>query len=135
MISVVVRHLALLALTALMLVMTLPSAAFAYSIQLANQSSGGPIRWGSTSVPYQLHAQCSVDLPTPVCLNEVRESFAAWSANCSALNMYEAGTSATKQVTSIGYGTNGLNEVAWIEDSQWVFGSYVLGVTLSLIHI
>ena len=103
--------------------------ATAYSVSLTDGSSGGVVRWYSNQVGYYLNSACSADLPTASCLQEVRDSFSQWKATCSALQFVEQGTNGTKQLTSIGYPTNDKSELAWIENGQWAFGSYTLGVT------
>ena len=71
----------------------------------------------------------SGDLNASACLQEVKDSFAQWSASCANVSFQYQGASNGKQLTSLGYSTNGKNELAWIEDGQWVYGSYVLGLT------
>jgi len=43
--------------------------------------------------------------------------------------MDNLGTLAQTQTTVVGYGTNGKNEIEWVENNQWTYGQYVLGLT------
>ncbi len=79
---------------------TAPSA-FAYSVSLSNGDSGSIVRWMTSSVDYHLHPDCSADLNTTVCLNEVRASFQQWeSPSCTAINFQEAGYSSNLALTA-----------------------------------
>ncbi len=104
-------------------------AALAYSVTLTGGDTGAIVRWNKKSLAYHLHPSCSSDLQTAACLDAVRASFAAWKANCADVSFVEQGFSQNLQLTSIGYGDNGKNEIAWIEGSQWTYGKYTLGVT------
>lgn len=107
-----------------------PGAALGYSISLSSDTTGEVVRWPKSNIPYWLHPACSSDLNTAACLSECHESFKTWvGKGCSTLQMYSGGQSSNKKLTSIGYNKNGMNEVAWIENSAWTYGKYVLGVT------
>ena len=116
-------------------VLAVPSSVSAYSIGLTGDTTGGIVRWNASSVGYHLHPNCSTDLPTSACLDEVRASFAQWSAGRADIEFVEQGFSNSKQLTAIGYSDNGKNELAWIEDGQWVYGNYVLGITSPLFSV
>ncbi|MCB9729174.1 MAG: matrixin family metalloprotease [Deltaproteobacteria bacterium] len=107
----------------------LPATAGAFSISLSGGTTGQIVRWKQSTVGYWLHPACSADLSTSVCLDELRKSFAAWNTSCTKLKFSDQGTSSSKQLVPIGYSTNGKNELAFIENSAWNFGSQVLGVT------
>ena len=117
------------ALLALPWLLFAPRAA-AFSVSLTGGGSGQVVRWPTSALTYSLHPACSADLPAAACLDEVRASFAAWTGQaCSAIQFTEGAPSSNLKLTSVGYDTNGINELAWIENSQWTYGTYVLGVT------
>lgn len=120
---------AMAAAAAWMLVAAAPTTARAYSISLTGGNTGQIVRWKQASVSYYLHPDCSADLNTTVCLDELRKSFAAWNTSCSKLQFVDKGFSTSKQLVPVGYSTNGKNELAFIENSVWTFGDFVLGVT------
>ena len=108
-------------------VLSQASLAFAFSV---GQSQGNVIRWKKLNVSYYLHPDGSADIGGTADLDMVRKGFQSWqSVPCTAITFSEAGFSSSKALTPLGYGTNGKNEVAWIEDANWKFGTYVLGVT------
>ncbi len=104
--------------------------AHAFSVSMYNGNSGPILKWPTTNLTYYLHPDCSTDLNTAVCLDEARASFQAWTTfDCTGATFTELGFSNNKQLTAVNGGTNGQNEVAWIENSQWFYGTYTLGVT------
>lgn len=121
-----------LVVAALSLGALVPAATQAASVSLVGNTV---VRWKKNPVPYVLHPACSGDLPTTACLDEVRKSFAAWvGPTCSYLQFSDAGFSSNLKLTSVGYNENGKNEFAWIENSAWTYGKYVLGVTSPLYY-
>lgn len=106
--------------------------AMAYSVTLAE---GNPVRWNKATVSYQLHSACSPDVPTTQCLNALRNSFAQWTGHaCADLTFQEQSLTTNTKVTAIGYGSNGANELVFIENNQWTFGTYTLGVTAPIFY-
>ncbi len=119
-----------LLLAALLLTMMWPATALPYAVSLTGQSTGEVVRWFKSNVPYHLHPSCSTDLPASTCLSECKASFESWlGKSCSTLKMSYAGQSTNLKLVAVGYNANGKNEVAWIENSAWQYGKYVLGVT------
>ena len=113
-----------------LLLMGTAASVMAYSVSLTNGDSGEIVRWPSSTLTYYLHPNCSEDLPTDLCLDTLRESFAAWTGHgCSAMTWNELGLSNNLSLTAIGGGSNGKNELGFIEGSSWTYGAYVLGVT------
>jgi len=107
-----------------------PVAAQAYSVGLAQETTGGVIKWQTGNLSFYLHPDCSTDLNATACLNEVRASFAQWSnVSCTSINFTDKGFSNNKALTAVNGGTNDKNEVAWIENNAWFYGTYTLGVT------
>ena len=107
-----------------------PALGHAFAVSLAKQTTGAVVYWPSPKMGFWLHPACSADLPTPQCLDEVRKSFQTWAAStCTAATFADLGYSDSLKLTAIGYNTDGKNQVAWIENSAWVMGKYVLGVT------
>ncbi|MCC6625744.1 MAG: matrixin family metalloprotease [Deltaproteobacteria bacterium] len=107
-------------------------AASAFSIMLGEETGGALVRWPSNVLTYKVSPACSADLPAASCLQAVDDSFAAWlSQPCSSIQFQKdtsAWTNTNLQLSAFGY-QNFKNELAWIEDSRWVYGRYVLGVT------
>ncbi len=118
----------------LVLAVALAAATSAHAASVSMEG-GKVVRWGSGQVPYHLHPACSADLPATGCLDEVRKSFAAWvGPTCSSLTFTEAGSSTNLKLIAVGYNENGKNELAWVENSAWTYGKYVLGVTSPLYY-
>ena len=105
----------------------LPSFALAGSIQL---QGGEPVRWKKTSISYYVHQAGSADISNGSDLSAVHAGWDSWQAMpCGFLTFEDKGLISEKKIMVVGYGTNGKNEVAFIEDNQWTHGSFVLGLT------
>ncbi len=112
--------------------LTSPATVQAASVSM---EGGKVVRWQKSPVPYHLHPACSSDLQAAACLDEVRKSFAAWvGPACSSLTFMELGSSSNLKLIAVGYNENGKNELAWVENSAWSYGKYVLGVTSPLFY-
>ena len=101
----------------------------AYSIQ---KTGGYPLRWPANikSIPYVIHEDGSADIQDGSDFAQIQKGFDDWQSNsCTYLSFNYTGTSTSKNVTSLGSWSNGSNEVVWVEDNSWGYGSYVLGVT------
>ncbi|MCB9733988.1 MAG: matrixin family metalloprotease [Deltaproteobacteria bacterium] len=120
-----------LAVVALVVAATAPDAR-SYSVSLSGGTTGQIVRWPSASVSYRLDPACSADLPAASCTQALVDSFAAWTdVACSRLAFTRdtgAWSNSQRRFTAFGY-QNGVNELAFIEDSRWSYGAYVLGVT------
>jgi MYXO-CTERM domain-containing protein len=117
---------------ALLFWMLTVGSASAFSVSL---TSGNVVRWNKKTITYALHPQCSADLPTNVCYQALRDSFAAWEGQaCAELQFNELAMSNNLKLTAIGYSTNQINELAFIENNQWQYGSYTLGVTAPVFY-
>lgn len=104
-----------------------PSVLWAAGISLTN---GKPVRWPSNSVSYYLHQNGSADVTDGSDLTAARNGFQQWqSAPCTNISFTDKGTTTNLKITTAGYGTNGKNELVWMEGPEWKFGKYVLGVT------
>ena len=103
--------------------------AWGYAVSLVDGDSGAIVKWPTKTATYSLHPECSEDLQPGECHQELRASFQQWSAPCSGLVFTEQEMSSNRSLTSVGGSTNGSNELAFIEDNAWYFGSFVLGVT------
>ncbi|MFO0748717.1 MAG: matrixin family metalloprotease [Myxococcota bacterium] len=108
------------------------TSAAAFTVSLTNETSGPLVRWPTPTLHYRVNPACSADLPSATCLAAVDASFAAWlDQSCSGIQFQkdaQAFSNPQLQLTAFGY-DNGKNELSWIEDSRWVYGEYVLGVT------
>jgi len=121
---------AVVSTSTLLACLAVPNHGQASSVGLTGGDTGPVIRWPTADLDYQLHAACSDDLPPAACLDALRASFDAWVGFiCSPIAFTEGATTSTKNLTAIGGGTNGQNELAFIEDSAWTYGKFVLGVT------
>ncbi len=108
------------------------SSAAAFSISM---TSGNVVRWNKKKINFALHPQCSADLSTTACHNALRDSFKAWEGQpCADLQFVEQAMSNNLKLTAVGYSTNGINELAFIENNQWQYGSQVLGVTAPVFY-
>ena len=117
---------------ALALFLFTAGSAAAFSVTL---SSGNVVRWNKKKLTYSLHPQCSADLPANVCHQALRDSFKAWEGQpCADLEFVEQAMSNNLKLTAVGYSTNGINELAFIENNQWQYGSYTLGVTAPVFY-
>jgi MYXO-CTERM domain-containing protein len=121
------KHVAALVCTAGLVCVS--STAWCYAIGLTDDSTGQIIRWMTDSVTYHLHPSCSADLNKNTCLNALRDSFDEWETPaCGAIKFVEGNTSSNLKLTAVGWDANGKNELAFIENSAWTFGSYTLGI-------
>ena len=113
-----------------LLCLGLSTPAHGYAVSLSQGDTGQLLKWDLQTVSYALHPQCSEDIsPSSACLDELRASFAMWNTGCSGLEFVEGSPSANRSLTSMPNGAaNGINELAFIEDSSWTYGTYVLGV-------
>lgn len=125
----VLERVALLATTLLLLH---APAALAFSVSL---TSGNVIRWPKVALTYSLHPAGSADVTDGSDLKAVRDGFAQWQAvGCTSVGFTEKEPSTNLALTAVGYGANGKNEVAWIESSDWLYGTYVLGITAPVFY-
>ncbi|MSP92227.1 MAG: matrixin family metalloprotease [Myxococcales bacterium] len=110
-------------------------SAHAFSVSLSKDTTGSVVRWKKPALTFWLHPACSADLPTATCLDEVRKSYQAWgTAPCTSATFTEAGLSDSLKLTAVGFNTDGKNQIAWIENSAWDMGKYVLGVTAPVFY-
>lgn len=93
-------------------------------------SGGKPVRWPSSVVSYYLHQNGSADITDGSDLAAAKKGFQQWqSAPCTNISFVDKGLTTNLKITTAGYGTNGKNELVWMEGPEWKFGKYVLGVT------
>ena len=119
-----------LAAVFVLLTSLIASSALAFSVSLTKDTTGKVVVWPKKTLSFSLHPACSADLPVKVCQDELRASFTAWqSAPCTGISFVEQAQSPNLKLTAVGFNTNGLNELAFIENSAWEFGQYTLGVT------
>ena len=118
-----------LALTSLLVSGTV----WAYSVGLTGSQQ--VIRWNQTNLTYYTHPACSDDMPQQQCMNAVHASFQAWlGPACANVTFQHLGDSNNLKLTAIGYNGNDKNEIAFIENNQWSFGTYTLGVTAPIFY-
>ncbi|MEC9071384.1 MAG: hypothetical protein VX938_03355, partial [Myxococcota bacterium] len=126
--SVVARVSSLRILVVMVCTLLWVNPAWGYAVSLVNGDSGPIVKWPTKTATYALHPECSEDLQPSECHQELRASFQQWSSPCSGLVFSEQEMSSNRSLTSVGGSTNGINELAFIEDNAWYFGSFVLGV-------
>lgn len=137
----------------------MPQDGLAFSLSNPSTTSKALVKWPTSKISYFLNPLCSADLQPAACLDQLRAGFKGWMAvPCTGITftegyhcntalqscLYDKGTSckadsdcpASKNLKLIpmGYNTNGRNEVAFIENSAWTFGQYVLGVTSPMFY-
>jgi hypothetical protein len=109
------------------LVLLLPTVTLAGSIQLQGNE---PVRWKKTSISYYVNQDGSDNISNGSDISAVHAGWDAWEAMpCGFLTFEDKGLINDKKITVVGYGTNGKNEIAFIENNQWTYGSFVLGLT------
>ena len=105
----------------------LPTAGFSFSISMAGNNV---VKWNTADLTYYIDPNGAPDITDGSDVQQMRQGFQGWQAvTCSALTFTELGTTNNKNVIPITGQTNGRNELVFITDSRWTFGSYVLGVT------
>ncbi len=134
-----------------------PKVAHAFSITTASSSSKNVKQYKQTKVYYFLHPDGSDNMPKATALDELRKGFEGWmDVKCGQLTftegyhcntalgkcLYDKGKTCkadtdcpaayNKKLMPIGYKNNGRNELVFVENNAWSFGSYVLGVTVAL---
>jgi hypothetical protein len=119
-----------LALPALLL----PSLGRAYSIQQTPLNY--TVKWSKLPIGYYVTSIGSDDVPGNSDTDAILASFADWEAiECSKLAFEQLGTTTTTDVIATGAAPNEKNELVFVEDSNWSFGEWVLGVTSPLTYI
>jgi hypothetical protein len=93
-----------------------------------------PVRWNTSELSYYLELAGSDDLSPEESLEAVNRAFESWmEIECSDLLFEFSGDAPDPNASMLaGAGANGQNDIVWIEDSTWTFGSYVLGITAPL---
>ena len=119
---------------ALLLVLLLPQVAAAFSITVTDGLTSQVNRWNLSRVAWRQHVDCAAGMDLTECQKAVAESFAAWTGHsCSSLVFDEGANTDNLLVAANGWAPNGENEVVWVEDSTWLFGSFVLANTSQLL--
>lgn len=110
-------------------------AAQAFSVSTTGGTGGDVIRWKKSALTYALHPAGSADITDGSDLQTVRAAFQQWQGvACTAVTFTEKPGSTNLALTALNYGTNGVNEIAWIETSAWGYGAYVLGITAPVFY-
>jgi len=107
-------------------------ASFAFTITHA-PGSKSPVRWPQPNhVTYRVNPAGSDNIDNGSDLAAIHESFADWAGiSCVDLTVEHVGECGNVNLLN-GGDSNGENDVTWVEDNSWSFGSYVLGVTAPL---
>ena len=110
----------------IVLLLVQSSVAAAFSISL---DSGNELRWVDSVVSYELQRDGSDDIVDGSDLAAIRSAAYSWSSvACSALELSESALTSERATTVTTDSLDGINRFAWVEDSTWPYGSYVLGV-------
>jgi len=89
------------------------------------------VKWPYTSLTYYLQQDGVSTINNGSDLSAIRDAVSSWNAvSCANLNIIEASTIASRSTVVTSQMTDGKNVLTWIENSDWDFGSYVLGVTM-----
>ena len=105
-----------------------PWSALAGSISHAGNTTN-PIQWKKNPT-YHLNPNGSDDIWDGSDIDAVHESFQDWSTlSCSSVSVSHAGSTNASGTILTGGPTNNKNEITWVENSSWVYGQYVLGIT------
>jgi hypothetical protein len=112
-----------------------PASAYSFSIGKVKNGTGAIVRWHVSTVTYHLHPAGSADIVDGSDLNAVRAGFQQWNdVSCSSLNFVEGNAASNSYNMSVGAQPNDLNEISWAEGSEWQLGSYVLGLTSTIMN-
>lgn len=117
-----------------MLLLILLGALPSFSVRLVSVAPVLVERWEALPIPFHLQLAGSDDLG-PASLIAVRAAFSTWATvDCANITFAELGDAPDPNTNlAAGGKKNGLNEVHWLEDSSWRFGSSVLGVTVPIL--
>ncbi len=120
----------------LLAVLLAPSTASAFGIEtVGDRLDGSIMRWRTNTIDITLDSAGTNGLTAAQSQQCFRDSLQGWQdVDCSALAFNVVGTTSNKKVlpmsSSYNIYENGKNELVWINDSSWSFGSQVLGVTM-----
>jgi len=110
------------------------AASLGFSVRLTDDRPLTLERWPTDHVVYRIALAGSDDLSPDESLAAVRAGFASWVAvSCATVTFEELGDAPDPHATLVNAGPDGHNDVVWIEDDAWLFGAYVLGVTVPLL--
>ena len=111
-----------------------PSVGRAYSIQQTPLNY--TVKWSKLPIGYYVSSLGSDDVPGTSDTDAILASYADWEAiDCSKLAFEQLGTTSVTDVIATGASPNEKNELIFMEDSNWSFGEWVLGVTSPLTYI
>ncbi|MFZ4577152.1 MAG: hypothetical protein ACOYOB_02060 [Myxococcota bacterium] len=147
-----------LARALLTLALCWPAQAQAFSVSVPTPTTKTFVKWYTNKVMYYLHPSGTPDIGAAASLDELRLGWKGWmDINCTGLQFIEGYHCNTAQgkclydksggvavscskdadcpsalnvkVVPIGYNPNNRNELVFVENADWQFGKYVLGVT------
>jgi hypothetical protein len=103
------------------------ASAFAFSI---SQQRNYVVRWANPKVPIEVGDPGCKDIADGSDLAAIRAAMKEWTdIDCSNLELNDVGTTSSTSNVITDNSTDGRNVLVWINDNQWEFGQYVLGVT------
>ncbi len=132
----------------------LPAAdGWGFAVSAPTPTSAKLVRWSNPTVVYFLHPSGSDNLSTDVVFGELVKGFEGWMATgCTSL-VFKRGyhcnnavgkclvdnktctqesdcpSAMAKKAIPLGFNLNKRNELVFVENSNWKFGTFVLGVT------
>ena len=130
-----------------------PGISHAFSIAESQKGSKKIVQWASDTIGYFLHPAGCKQLSQSDTFQQWRAGYEGWMAvpctNVQFVEQHHCQAGACKfdkgaacgsdadcpsasnlKLVAVGYNTNGRNELAFINDSAWSYGNYVLGVTV-----
>ena len=108
----------------------------AEAFSIAQTDAGYTERWDGVPIPFTLQKDGSSDIKNGSELDVVRQCFQAWAdVSCTKLAFSEQPLMQGTTLIGLGGGqADGINEIAWIEDSDWPLGPEVLAITIPLAY-
>ena len=101
--------------------------AMAFGIQLTN---GNALSWPTDIVGYEMDVDGTSDISDGSDLVAVASAVISWNGvGCSSITLTQTGTTTSTDTILTTNQTDGTNRLAWVEDSRWQYGQYVLGIT------
>src|SRR4051812_14469892 len=114
-------------LLAVCLVLGSAGSAHAFGISLVN---GAKVRWQSPNQSFELQQAASADINDGSDFTAVNTAGASGNTvSCSTIGLSQSGPPPSSDPMPPPNSPDGVNRLAWVEDSRWQWGEWVLGVT------
>ena len=107
-----------------------PALANAFTIDVSPYNN--IVRWDHPDLTYYLDPDGAPGITDGSDIAAVKESAQDWTnVSCSNLSITYIGPTTTKSVLPVDGPYDSKNQLVWINNSAWTFGTYTLGVTVS----